>query len=269
MHPIKGILTIAIGSAAIALSACQEAGYPAAADAGEPVSQGPTLLYSGTFPDGAALQIVSGPGNEINYSVQTPIGSGAEKRMRLSASQATLADVYRILDPDAAEVPAKVREISDDLASRQALAPASADASEPETAAPLAKTADAADDWVNGYCRDFRVGNILYRFKSGVFKWSANSVIPSIDAPLRSDNVLMDRAYGWNMTPYTGTMSLTASTWKPSIPPNTVMWVQWGGVYQDGLPRLSLPSGKLGQIAISSHRAIRLQPVPRDPGLFQ
>lgn len=93
MRSLKDIMTLAIGSAAMALSACQNPACTSAGDASEPAPRNATLLYSDTFADGGVLQIVSGPDNEINYSVQTPIGSEAEKRMRISSSRVTLAEV--------------------------------------------------------------------------------------------------------------------------------------------------------------------------------
>jgi hypothetical protein len=267
MRTPKGILTLAIGGAAMAFSACQNPAGTSATGASEPVPQNGTLLYSDTFADGGMLQIVSGPDNEINYSVQTPIGSEAEKRMRLSSSRATLAEVYRALHPDASEVPAKVQVISDDLASRRAFAPATPDLSTPMASAPLAKTAAAYDDWKSAYCRTFIEGSIAYRFIKGAFKYGANVLTP--DAGLNSNGVLMDRSYGWNMTSWTATMMLSRggiNDWKPTLSPNSVGWVQWGGVYQNVYPAIVLPTGKVGQIAITAHRAIRAtEPFPRIP----
>ncbi|HKP95050.1 MAG TPA: hypothetical protein VJ385_04760 [Fibrobacteria bacterium] len=41
---------------------------------------------------------------------------------------------------------------------------------------------------------------------------------------------MIARSYGWNNTTWTATMSLSASAWKPTIPPYWVTWIQWGGV---------------------------------------
>jgi hypothetical protein len=72
---------------------------------------------------------------------------------------------------------------------------------------------------------------------------------------VNSNGQLMGHSYGWNRTGWTATMSLSASTWKPTIPPYWVTWIQWGGYYQNAASMISLPAGNIGELG--------------EPGLFR
>jgi hypothetical protein len=78
---------------------------------------------------------------------------------------------------------------------------------------------------------------------------------------MSSNGTLIDRAYGWNANGLTATMSIwggspaAQNTWKPTIPPYTVSWVQWGGTYKYAQGQITLPAGLYGELGLTAHAA--------------
>jgi hypothetical protein len=78
---------------------------------------------------------------------------------------------------------------------------------------------------------------------------------------MSSNGTLMDRAYGWNANAQTATMSIwggnpaAKNTWKPTVPPYTVSWVQWGGTYTYAQGQITLPAGLYGELGLTAHAA--------------
>jgi hypothetical protein len=259
MKPMLSIPKIALLGAAVALSACQPASEIASAnpsgnhDGNDP--DGVKLLFSDTFSDQGALEIVSDESGQIHYSVQSRIGSDAERLMRQIAWQPTLADLYRSLQEGPQEVPEAVRKASARLEAQKLLAAAT----ESPMAQPLPKAAKSAEinveEWWKAYCTDIYEGAFHYAEKFCEFKASTNSMTNG--RFLGSNGDFVDRTYALNNTRWTATMSHSVNGWKPTVAPYSMIWVEWGGTYQDTQAKISLPSGKLGALAITAHKAYR------------
>ena len=251
---------LAIPGLALLFTACLDKGSPTSAARGnaaeDGASDGMTPVFSEAFADGGDLRVVSDDAGQIQFVVQAPIGSKAERLLAQSAGQPNLAEVYRTLHEGAKPVPLELQKASDRVEALKKAAPVS-EAGGPAAEA-LAKSAQSADanSFKTGYCRDFTEGNITYRMNGCTWCLTCNWVETS--ANLNSDGTLIDRSYGWNNTGWTATMSNTKNTWKPTIPPYTVYWVQWGGVYTGARATLTLPAGKWNEIGITSHRAWRM-----------
>lgn len=244
------------------LVGCQESPSPTAMAATDEVpvasADGMTPLFTDTFSDGGTLRVVTDASNAIHFTVQAPIGSDAEKLMTKGSQQSTLVEVYLTLHPDAKAAPVELERISERMATLKKQAALSAEA---ETSQSLAKSAQSAatntlNGFLNSYCVEFHEQNFIYSPQNCAWGGSTASVMTS--KVLNSTGYFIDRSYGWNRTQWTATMAHSVNTWKPTIPPYSVMWVEWGGVYSGAAAKLSLPAGKTGELGITAHRLIAI-----------
>jgi hypothetical protein len=232
--------------------ACNSADPSAQADH-PPAAEGKDgeILYSETFSDSGRFSITKDLDGKYAYNVQARIGSEAEKLLAASSPQLTLADVYRSLHENRAEVPAVVAEISEKLGTNTA---ADGIRSEPDQA--LRKSA-SLNSFSTAYCRDIKEGNITWSWL-GCF-WLANDhyiVTPWVTSQAGST----DRVYAWNATPYTATLSLwnaghasQPNTARLTLQPYWVTWFQWYGTYSNAYAYMELPAGKTGELGLVNH----------------
>jgi hypothetical protein len=237
---------------ALLLSGCDSnnpSGPAAQAPSGS--ADAPAIVYSESFADAGTLTIMKDAEGRFGFDVQARIGSEAERLMGASSSLPTLADVYRSLHGNGEEVPAAVAEASEQLGTR----PADAAPAERPPERVLAKAASQSE-FSNGYCRDIHDGGFIWRWRTCIWE---NSVNYTGTEYVNSG----DRVYGWNKTPETATLSIwnrnyvsQPNTWRPTLPPYSVAWFQWGGSYSGAWVIIMLPYQKLGELGVSDHAPI-------------
>jgi hypothetical protein len=241
----------------LAFTACQDPfPAPSSTEILKNEAGGPTILYSGVFSDSGTLTIVSEPSGQIDYAVQARIGSKAQQLMDLNSTQPTLADLYRSLHEGTTEVP-DIVEMSSQRIEAQKAVPGQVSRVSP-AARPLVKTASESA-FKTGYCRDFVESSVLWVLSECRWTASANHLVAYY---LWSDGVHPDRVYAWNNSPWTATLSLinasyytdpAAYNWKPTLQPYWVTWFQWGGSYNKAQPKITLPTGKSGELGLTVH----------------
>jgi hypothetical protein len=262
MNRYTAIPTLACLAASLWMTACQQNESPTPLAGTDEVrsasADGTTPLFTDTFSDGGTLRVVTDESEAIHFMVQAPIGSNAEKLMAKSAQQPTLNDVYLILHPDAKAAPLELQKLSDRLMALKKKTAQTAEEQEPDVLAKSTQSAATStlNDFLNAYCIEFHEQNFIYRPKNCAYGSYTSSVMTS--KVLNSTGYFTDRSYGWNRTQWTATMAHSVNTWKPTIPPYTVMWVEWGGVYTGAAAKLSLPTGKMGEVGITAHRLIAI-----------
>jgi hypothetical protein len=242
------------------------------------------LVFRDQFADGGELKVVKDASSRVSFSVEAPIGSNAETLMQRAQSVSSLAGVYGILHEGKQPVPATLATLSSELeaASPATLEPRLTPALDENVSyGPLAQTNvdKSKSAFLTRYCKEFFDGNVRYKpgpanqwcfwdntrgrmCLSFIFTNGVNSGTCAPYGMLDSNgSTLIDRAYGWNATAYTATMAIgggftpTNNTWRPTVSPYTVMWVQWGGVYDGANATIYLPSGKTGELGLTAHTA--------------
>lgn len=257
MKSVKSVAPILVGaSILLALAACEGPDTATSAAAKpEAESTGGKIVYSETFSDSGLFQVMSDPSGEVTFAIKARIGSRAEELMNASASEPTLADVYRSLHGGSGAIPAEVASASAQLADSRPAQPAL-----PETAPaaiPLAKTASESA-FKSNYCIDIRELSYVWRWQTCDWAASVNYIsTPFVDAGYWGS----DRVYAWNNTAYTAKLQLwntykTAhpNSWTPSLQPYWVTWFQWGGNYSFAIADMTLPAGRYGELGLSTHR---------------
>lgn len=248
--------TSAAGAALLlALAACQGPDAPVAGSGDAAAApQNGKILFSETFSDAGSFQILADPSGGFNSVVQARIGSEAEKLLAASSAQPTLADVYRSLHGGRTEIPAVVAQ-----ASERSDGSESSPGAISRSPAPLAKPASQSSFQAN-LCHDFLEGSWRWNLSKCVWDGSRNFL--RVEG-VNSDGYYPDRVYAWNQTAWTATMSLASgspfypspNSWKPTIAPYGVGWIQWGGTYSGAVAMMALPSGKYGELGLTDHYA--------------
>lgn len=254
MNSFKSALQIGGLSAMVfALVACE--GTQPTATTGESPEIKKGALFTESFSDAGQFILEKSADGGYNFGVSARIGSEAEKLVNATMDVPSLVGVYKQIHEGKSEIPAVVSEASKWLESRpssgvEKLLPA------PAPLAPLAKTA-AESDFRNGYCRDFIEGN-NYVWKPLTCVWRANSNYMGTSG-VSSYFDANDRVWYWNATQWTAASALwntaftaLVSTWKPSVSPYTVMWIQWGGTYSNANATIKLPGTFGGELGLSN-----------------
>jgi len=212
-------------------------------------SEGAALVFEDSFADGGTFRVVETEGH-LAFSIQAPLDSEAARLAQRASALASedLSQIYGTLHPDAHGVPAALGSLSTRFAAeRSALPTHSAHANAAEaTPAPIADK--SITTFQAACCHDYSVSSHdSYTVESCNYTINANSIsTPSIVWT-------RDRSFGWNETQYVATHSLSASTWKPTIPAYTYYWTEWGGNYSNAYAKLALPSGSYGALGITAH----------------
>lgn len=239
----------------LALAACQGPETPVSAPDGHPAaSEHETILFSEPFSDAGTFQILAEPSGGYSAIVQAGIGTQAEQLLVASSVQPTLADVYRSLHGGAEEVPAVVARASAYSAGREPAARGDSPGAEP-----LGKAASQSA-FQSTLCRNFLEGSWKWNVSKCVWDGSRNFL--RVEG-VNSDGYYPDRVYVWNKTAWTATMSLASGSpfypspnpWKPTVGPNYVGWIQWGGTYSGAVAMIALPSGRSGELGLTDHFA--------------
>jgi hypothetical protein len=218
------------------------------------IAEGATLVYEDTFASDGTFHVISDDQGKVGFSVRAPIGSEAEALATAASVQDSLAGVYRKLHPETETVPEELQVLSDAMAEQQAEFQASGAWRElPEPEAFSEELHDKSQSsFEAAVCKTIYGGSNHWYFLSDCKYRNANSVTTA--AVMWGNDYHMDRSFGWNETAYTATHSLSASTWKPTIPPYTFYYTEWGGVYDKARATIKLPSGKYGPLGITAHR---------------
>jgi hypothetical protein len=249
------LLPSAVGAVIMfALAACQGPDTPVSApDKPAAAPENGTVLFSENFSDAGSFQIVADPSGGFNSIVQAGIGSEAERLLAASSAQPTLAGVYRSLHGGVDEVPAAVAQASEHLEGRN---PSDRGAS---PSIPLVK-ASSKSAFQSTLCHDFVEGS--WKWVLSRYVWDGSRNFIRVEG-VNSDGYYPDRVYAWNSTAWTATMSLASgspfypspNSWKPTIAPYGVGWIQWGGTYSGAVAMMALPSGKYGELGLTDHYA--------------
>lgn len=245
MKHFNSALRIAgISGMVFALVACENTQTPDASGVA-PESKG-GAVFSEKFGDAGQFTIEKNPEGVYNYSVGATIGSEAEKAVMSSMDMPTLAGVYQHIHGGKTEIPALVDEASRWFESR-ASSGAEKRISNP---APLQKEATESD-FRSSVCRNFNDGNYVWKPQSCWWKSNANYMGTS---GVNSYSDANDRVWFWNKTRWTGTTQLhtPVNTWKPTVPPGGVMWVQWGGTYSNVSASIKLDGVQGGEVGVSN-----------------
>jgi hypothetical protein len=213
-------------------------------------SEGEALvLFQDPSRSGPRLDVYEFNGHPA-ISVGGPIGT--ESLLAATVAPDSIADLYRAVHPEAAEVPAEL------LALSERLAPALAELrSLPHSDAPPVTVDKTQSAFNSTVCKNFSDGG--YTYVPLQCTWSGSTNQRSIfNWPL---NITAgDRTYGWNPNNTSATMSWWAAdsqglfyvAWSITLPQ---YWWNWmsiggGGPYFVGL---TLPSGWNGELGLTHH----------------
>lgn len=207
------------------------------------------LLYKDAFsPTGALLVVRDRATGALNVAMRGQIGvddEGLAKR----AMNSTLAASYQLLHPEAKEIPPVVRQISDALEAQhahllQTMTPD--ELSSKRTVAPILDKSESdfnnkACQWIGGNLEGWAPAYCSYQYG-----WHSICTFGTIGSG--------DKSIAWNESPYNAVHTLSGMAWKPTIPPWTWYWTQWGGSYSKQYACIELSgSGTYGNIGITHH----------------
>jgi hypothetical protein len=250
---IPRLPSAASASLLIVLAACQGPDKTVSAPDVQPAApENGKILFSENFSDAGSFQVLADPSGGYNSIVQAGIGSEAERLLVASSSQPTLADVYRSLHGGRDGVPAVVAQASEHFEARTPAARGTSPA-----VVPLAKSSSYSA-FQSTLCRDFVEGS--WKWNLYDYVWDGGRNFIRVEG-VYSDGFNIDRVYAWNKTPWTATMSLASgspfvpspNSWKPTIAPYGVGWIQWGGTYSGAVAMIALPSAKSGELGLTDH----------------